>query len=85
MSIELETLPLSPMARQWLDQQPDRQGALVDLATHGDDYELVATGLSAPEDFTLIGAVTEGEGVEVRFNGAPVSITRTGWRHGKDG
>jgi len=87
VEIDLDRLPLSAAAR--------RSGAtLVDLATGGDDYEVVcsvrpdlaaafegeakASGLPV----AWIGRVTEGEGVSPRLEGQPVPTARTGWRHG---
>jgi len=82
LSLDLGRLPLSSAAGHWLDAQPDRTAALAQLATGGDDYEVVATFSGAPPDsFTAIGTVTEGEGVEVLLDGAPVAIDHAGYRH----
>ncbi len=39
--IDLEQIPLSAPARRWLDLQPDRASAITQLASSGDDYELL--------------------------------------------
>ncbi len=43
LRLELERLPVSEPATQWLARQEDRAEALVALATGGDDYEVVLT------------------------------------------
>ncbi len=82
LSIDLERVPLSDPARAWLADRPDRLEALVQLATGGDDYEIVCT---APPGHGLplaeIGEVTATPDVVVRLDGRPVAIGRPGWRH----
>ncbi|MGC1303852.1 MAG: thiamine-monophosphate kinase, partial [Caulobacteraceae bacterium] len=68
--------------------------ALAELASLGDDYEVVAT---APPDrvegmiataagagivLTVIGEAVDGGGVTASFAGADVAIARKGWTHG---
>lgn len=83
LSIDLAKLPLSPAASTWLARQPDRIRALRDLASGGDDYEIVCT---APPDaaralgLTVIGQV-EGEGIRVLVDGNPIDPGPGGWRH----
>jgi thiamine-monophosphate kinase len=80
--LDLKALPLSPAARRWLDGQPDRAGALIRLATGGDDYEVICTASGGPpEGFTAIGEVVAGAGVEVRLDGRRVEIAQAGWKH----
>jgi thiamine-monophosphate kinase len=80
--LDLERMPLSAQAGRWLAGQDDRVAGLVRLATGGDDYEVVATFEDeAPQGFTVIGEVTDGEGVEARANGRPTAIASGGWRH----
>lgn len=80
--LDLDRVPLSAQAQRWLAGQDDRAAGLVRLATGGDDYEVVATFEDqAPEGFTLIGEVTDGEGVEARLQGRAIAIASGGWRH----
>ena len=85
LEIDLERVPFSAPGQDWLAQQPDRIEALTKLVTGGDDYELVVTAPAPLPKFTVIGRVAAGEGVAVTFNGEPVELTRTGYRHGNDG
>lgn len=91
LEIELDQLPLSAEAADWMAAQPDPAAAHVALATGGDDYEIVcaidpadwpsfqaATGDVAP---TVIGRLTaDGERV-ARFEGHIVTPERLGWSH----
>ncbi len=83
LRLDLEAIPLSPAAQDWLDAQPSREQALVHLATGGDDYEVVCT-LSGPvpNGFTAIGSVVASSGVEVRSAAGVALISRRGWTHG---
>ena len=76
---------LDAWARVQLARQPDRTQALADLATGGDDDELIAAAPQILPGFTVVGRLTEGAGCQVRLDGQPVSLVRTGWRHGNDG
>ena len=60
IAIDLERVPLAP-------------GATVDDLGFGEDYELLAAVPDAG-GFTEIGRCEEGEGVELRLHGAPVSL-----------
>jgi thiamine-monophosphate kinase len=94
IEIDLARLPLSTAASLWLDSQPDRMAGLRDLATAGDDYEIVCT---LPADnaarfraaaeavgltFTQIGVARPGAGIAVLHDGAEVAMDRLGYRHG---
>jgi thiamine-monophosphate kinase len=88
LELDLDAVPLSSEAQAWLDRQPDREAAMVGLATGGDDYQIVCT---APEGraaalqaagFTAIGRAVEGAGVGVRHRGRRLEIARGGWVHG---
>ena len=82
LRLDLDAMPLSPGARAWLDGQPDRNAALLRLATGGDDYEVVcAVAGPAPAGFTAIGEVILGSGVEVRAGTAKLDVVHKGWRH----
>lgn len=81
--LDLDLTPLSEAARAWLETQPDRAGALLRLATGGDDYEVVCTaapGATLP-GFTVIGEASAGSGVEVRAGGRKLDPGAGGWRH----
>jgi len=82
LCLDLDALPLSPAAQAWLAAQPDRTAALVQLATGGDDYEVVAAVAGAPPPgFTAVGEVVAGGEVEVRAGGRKLDVVRQGWRH----
>lgn len=81
IAIDLERVPLSTQARAWLADQPDPAKALVALASGGDDYEIVATAPVALPGFTVIGEVTDGDGLDVRIEGRSVEAGPGGWRH----
>jgi thiamine-monophosphate kinase len=83
LMLDLERLPLSPAAQAWLAAQPDRRGALLALATGGDDYEVVCTMAGpAPPGFTVIGEAIAGAGVQVHAGGLALDPGHGGWRHG---
>lgn len=82
--LDLDNLPLSPQAATWLAVQPDRAAALLELATGGDDYEVVCTAPRSTADelgLTVIGEVVEGEGTAVSCGGVRLDPGRGGWRH----
>lgn len=92
--IDVERLPLSPEGLRHVAGAPDRLGALIDLASGGDDYEIVCT--AAPERaehliaaaaaagvrMTAIGQMTEGQGVRAFFEERDITPSRLGYRHG---
>lgn len=95
LTIELEHVPLSAAAKAWVSQQEDEACARLALVTGGDDYELVCT--VPPDQFeafrkastaagiavTQIGRVeSAARGVEVRWQGLPVPMGRSGYQHG---
>jgi len=92
--IDLESLPLSPGGAVWLAGQPDRAAALVQLATGGDDYEVIAA--VAPEDVeaytraagmdvAVVGRLIAGQGVEARLDGKRLALDRLGYNHSGPG
>ncbi len=81
LRVDLDALPLSPAAAAWMNLQPDRSKALALLASGGDDYEVVCTGVSPIAGFTVIGAVSEGAGIVVTCEGRIVEAGAGGWRH----
>ncbi len=80
--LDLDAIPLSPAARDWVNDQADPAKAMVRLATGGDDYEVVATfSRDPPEGFTVCGSVVAGVDVDPRFAGKSVKVADRGWRH----
>jgi thiamine-monophosphate kinase len=90
-TVALEALPLSPAARRVVAGAP---GLAAELATAGDDYELLfaappeadaalerlAAELGLP--LTPVGAIEAGAGVRlVDAAGRPVPVASPGWRH----
>jgi thiamine-monophosphate kinase len=63
--IDVETIPLA-------------EGATLDDLGFGEDYELLAA-VADPHRLSVIGRCAEGEGVEIRLDGEPVSLS--GWDH----
>jgi thiamine-monophosphate kinase len=61
-----------------LEHVPLAAGAELEDVGFGEDYELLAT-TPDPLDFSVIGRVEEGEGVELTLGGEPYSLT--GWEH----
>ena len=92
--LELERLPLSPDGLAYVQAAADPAAALADLATGGDDYELVCTasadaaaGLIAEAEaagvrMTVVGRMAAGEGVEAVYQGREPRLDRLGYRHG---
>lgn len=93
MTIELTHVPLSMAAQAWMDDRVDPEAALADLAAAGDDYEIALTVSPGHETalrraaeelrlrLTLVGRVERGRGLDVRYQGQPAVVTKTGWRH----
>jgi thiamine-monophosphate kinase len=91
VEIDLDRMPLSPEGRRWAERQADLGAALADLASAGDDYEIVLAvepGAAAEASrgaggtpLTVVGRFTEKRGVAVRLDGAVVQTPRLGWRH----
>jgi thiamine-monophosphate kinase len=91
LEIDLARLPLSDPAAAWLAAQTDHAAALAQLATGGDDYEVVCA--VAPEDLAalqaladipiaVIGRFASGRGIAVTVDGTPLTLTRHGYTHG---
>jgi thiamine-monophosphate kinase len=94
IDIDLDRLPLSAEGLNYVGRTVDHVSALVDLATGGDDYELVCTAspervgalIAAAEAagiaMTVVGRVKEGEETRVYHEGLEIAVTRHGYRHG---
>jgi thiamine monophosphate kinase len=65
-----------------LERVPLAESASLDDLGFGEDYELLAATPDAL-GFTEIGRCEEGEGVQIRLNSEPVSLT--GWEHFRGG
>ncbi len=93
VEISLDRLPLSAAGATWLDDQPNRADALLQLAVGGDDYEIVCTvkpaavgaaileakAVGAP--LTPVGRMTAEVGVKALFQNQTLKISKTGWTH----
>jgi thiamine-monophosphate kinase len=93
VELDLDRLPLSEAARAWLGTAADPVAARLELATGGDDYEVVCTaerdrggelmaaaaGLGVP--MTEIGTVSATPGVRVLAAGREVEVGRGGYVH----
>jgi len=91
--IDLERLPLSADGLRHVAGAADRAQALIDLATGGDDYELACA--AAPERaerlitdaavagvrMTVVGRMTEGQGVRAFHEERDITPPRLGYRH----
>lgn len=83
--VDLQALPVSRGAADWLAGQADVVAALIALATGGDDYEIVCAlspSEPTPPGFAVVGAFGAGQGVTATFRGAQVPVGRLGWTHG---
>lgn len=82
--LDLDRIPLSLAARDWLERQDDRATALRELASGGDDYEIVCTvrpEAAAALGLTAIGSMIDGEGIQVAVDGRNVAPGAGGWKH----
>ena len=92
--VNLENMPLSSAAKNWLEHQTNRAQALVTLATGGDDYEIVcAMPLDRVEamrvaaepsqvPLSIIGQMCKDTGQAVTWNAETMSIGARGFQHG---
>ena len=94
LRLDLGKLPVSEPAARWLERQPDPAAARLDLATGGDDYEVVLTARPAQVGsliaeaeasgvaLTEIGGASDGAGTVAVFEDRDLQPERAGWRHG---
>ena len=92
VEIDLEQVPISTTAAAALSRAAP--AGLLDLATAGDDYEIVCTVRPSDVDAfrdaaaaagvrcTPIGRMCDGDGLIVWFDGADVTPAKLGWTHG---
>jgi thiamine-monophosphate kinase len=93
VALDLDRMPLSIAARAWVAAQPDASAAKVELATGGDDYEivcaaprshvedLIAAGEAAGIAVTEIGVATDEGGLRVVVEGREVAVAQAGYVH----
>jgi thiamine-monophosphate kinase len=93
LEIDLDRLPLSEAAAAWLARSASPVEARIELATGGDDYEIVcaaapdeapallAAARSAGIALTPIGGATAGSGVRVFADGLEVEVAQAGYVH----
>ncbi len=93
LEIDLDRLPLSTPAAAWLARAADPVAARIELATGGDDYEIVCA--APPENVTAllaaakaaaialapIGRATMGSGLRVLADGREVEVAQAGYVH----
>lgn len=94
--IEAGAVPLSPAAKGWLSAQEDMEAAIAELASFGDDYEILfaappamrrSVSMAAKASrttVTRIGTLSRGEGVAlIGAEGAAVAASSLGYDHFK--
>lgn len=93
IELDLDRTPLSEAAQAWLRTAADPVAARVELATSGDDYEvvctaapnrageLIAAGNALGVPMTEVGAVTAKPGIRVFAAGREVAVARRGYVH----
>ena len=91
--IDLDRLPLSEDGLRHVEGPGDPLSALIDLASGGDDYELVLTAAPARAQqviaaaatagvrMTVVGRMSEGQGVRGLYQGREAQLGRLGYRH----
>lgn len=89
IEIDARAIPLSPAAARWISRRDFADG-VADLASAGDDYEIlfaapparaseIARAVGAP--LTRIGRVIAGAGVRLTLDGAEIAAPRGGHVH----
>ncbi len=96
VAIDLFTdkIPLSDAAKAWLEKQDEQDAAFADIASFGDDYEILFTAPASRRrsiemasqvtktPVARIGAVSKGKGVRlINAGGAPIEIGAGGFDH----
>ncbi|NNC37609.1 MAG: thiamine-phosphate kinase [Hyphomonadaceae bacterium] len=92
--IDIENIPVSDETRTWLRTQSDQNMAKVQLATGGDDYQILAAvnpnnfdkiraiSKDCGIQFTKIGRIEQGAGVLVLDkNGNEITVDQPGYTH----
>lgn len=93
VTVDLDRLPLSMEAADWLAGQGNSAEAATMLAIGGDDYAVACAMPSADVEAFIsesaaleiraaaVGYFAAGRGLQVRRLGARLDVKRTGWRH----
>jgi thiamine-monophosphate kinase len=93
VAIDLARAPLSIEGEAWRARQSNGTAARLKLSIGGDDYAIVCAVAPADRDafatavasldvpVATIGAFSKGAGLTVTDGGAPVIVSRVGWRH----
>ena len=94
IDINLPAIPLSTISTAWVSAQPDQQVARLELATGGDDYQVLMCVSEAQIpalkkqaalrkiNLAVIGKVISGAGVTCRgSDGEVIPVTEPGYRH----
>ncbi|WP_312125841.1 thiamine-phosphate kinase [Brevundimonas sp.] len=93
IELDLAVTPMSAAAQAWYDTRVDEQAALEQLATGGDDYQILFTARAGQEEalrreaerrfirLTKVGKVVAGDGLSVQYRGQSILPARTGWTH----
>lgn len=97
IDISAEKIPLSPPAARWLDGEEDRGASMAQIASFGDDYEILFTAPAARRrsiemaaqvtktPVARIGVVVRGAGVRlIDAKGDAIDAPRLGYDHFKD-
>jgi thiamine-monophosphate kinase len=88
--LDADDIPISNAAAAWLNVQGNRSAALAQIATGGDDYEVLcavpearleAFLAEAAVPVTVIGRCVEGSGVKLMRKGEALDIPSRGWVH----
>jgi thiamine-monophosphate kinase len=91
--LDLDRLPLSEDGLRHVASAADRAGALAQLASGGDDYELVCTAAAeqavgliaqartAGVRMTVVGRMMAGQGLGAIYDGREARLDRLGYRH----
>ena len=93
LELDLDRVPLSPEGRAHVDRAASRADAWLELASGGDDYEIVLCAAPASVEaamalanatgvpLTPVGRMAEGQGTKVLFQGREIRVERAGYRH----
>jgi thiamine-monophosphate kinase len=93
VAVDLAAMPISASGGLWLKAQDDEAVARLQLATGGDDYEIVCAvdpdqvgamaraAASVGVVMTSVGRFDVGRGVTASFDGAPIPLAHLGWSH----